>query len=26
MHIPPDDPTFGFNPHEAAATREDPRV
>jgi chaperonin GroEL len=26
MHIPPDDPTFGFNPHEAAATREDPRT
>lgn len=26
MHIPPDDPTFGFNPHEAAATREDPRA
>ena len=26
MQIPPDDPTFGFNPHQAAATREDPRT
>jgi chaperonin GroEL len=24
-HIPPRDPTFGFDPHLAAATREDPR-
>jgi len=26
MHIPPEDPTFGFDPHRAAATREDPRT
>jgi len=26
LHLPPADPSFGFNPHEAAATREDPRA
>ncbi len=26
MTRPPDDPTFGFDPHVAAATREDPRA
>jgi chaperonin GroEL len=26
MTIPPDDPTFGFDPHDAAKTREDPRA
>lgn len=25
-HIPPSDPTFGFDPHLAAETREDPRT
>ncbi len=26
MHLPPEDPTFGFDPHAAAASREDPRT